>query len=156
MTAKAKTASTSNWRALLWTPGEWYVGAGGGYYRNFVPAREPRLTEYLARKAFGGEMFVSRNFPINKGLLEGLKPYVAADRRLCSAAAINRESRRDHGDHGDRDHDHDHGDYPDPDLYPGHGDDHSPLDHRCRLGDDAADHRQQAVEQKAQLVKDVL
>lgn len=66
--------------AFLWTPGHWYIAAGGGYYHNFVPAGEARLSDYLAEHAFGAEIFVSRTFPTQAGMLTSLKPYVAADR----------------------------------------------------------------------------
>ncbi|RJS94847.1 porin [Salinisphaera sp. Q1T1-3] len=65
---------------LLWTPGRWYGAIGGGYYRNFVPAGRPALSDYLARDAYGIEAYLSREFATPLGILKSTKPYIAADR----------------------------------------------------------------------------
>lgn len=66
--------------ALTWTPGQWYLSAGAGYYRNFVPYQTDRYDEFFNGDAYGLEYIARYTVPVNNAWLESIQPYVAGDR----------------------------------------------------------------------------
>lgn len=71
--------------ALTWTPGNWYLSAMGGVYKDFIPADKGGLRSstvlsadnYFKGSAHGWEGFVGYTFPIDTPVITAIQPYAA-------------------------------------------------------------------------------
>lgn len=68
--------------SIAWAPGPWYAALSGEYYGNFIPQTMRKRTDYnfFAGDAYGATAFLSRTFPVDKGPLLSIGPYVAGTR----------------------------------------------------------------------------
>ncbi len=66
--------------ALGWTPGNWTLSAGGGYYQNFLKSKLKRADDYFAGNAWGLEYFAGYKFPVQQAGIKAVMPYVMGDR----------------------------------------------------------------------------
>ncbi|MBZ9538681.1 porin [Modicisalibacter tunisiensis] len=66
--------------ALTWQPGQWYLSAGGGYYRNFVPSGIDTMNDFFTGDAYGVEYVAKYTVPVNDLFVKTVSPYVAGDR----------------------------------------------------------------------------
>lgn len=66
--------------ALSWTPDNWTISAGGGWYHNFMTTKMKKENEYFAGNAYGLEYFLGYTFPIDKYAVKSVQPYFMGDR----------------------------------------------------------------------------
>ncbi len=66
--------------ALSWTPDNWVLSAGGGFYENFLLTKRTNLNDYFAGNAWGIEYFAGYNFHIDQYGLKVIQPYFMGDR----------------------------------------------------------------------------
>lgn len=72
--------------ALSWTPDNWTLAAGLGWYQNYLPMKDgypiKNITRdnYFADDAWGYEYFIGYEFPVGQYLVKGIQPYVMGDR----------------------------------------------------------------------------
>jgi predicted porin len=72
--------------ALSWTPDNWTLAAGVGWYQNYLPMKSGftrslvTKDNYFADDAWGYEYFIGYEFPINQYLVKGIQPYIMGDR----------------------------------------------------------------------------
>ncbi len=66
--------------ALSWTPGNWTLSAGGGYYQNFLTSKKNTVGNYFADDAWGVEYFAGYKFPIGQYAVKSIQPYFMGDR----------------------------------------------------------------------------
>lgn len=87
---EGRDASTYNqniWgTALSWTPDNWTLAAGLGWYQNYIPLKGGYSAQPIdngnafADDAWGYEYFIGYAFPINQYALQAIQPYVMGDR----------------------------------------------------------------------------
>ena len=66
--------------SLGWTPGNWTIAAGGGYYQNFLKTKLKNANNYFAGDAWGVEYFAGYKFPVQQMGVKAVMPYVMGDR----------------------------------------------------------------------------
>lgn len=72
--------------ALSWTPDNWTLAAGFGWYQNFVPLKSGYTAKPInngngfANDAWGYEYFIGYAFPIGQYAVKSIQPYVMGDR----------------------------------------------------------------------------
>lgn len=66
--------------ALSWTPDNWTLSAGAGWYQNFSPTKQNTVNNYFADDAWGVEYFAGYKFPINQFAVKSIQPYFMGDR----------------------------------------------------------------------------
>ncbi|WP_343554707.1 autotransporter domain-containing protein [Pantoea sp.] len=66
--------------ALSYTPGNWTLSAGGGYYQNFLTTKKSVASNYFADDAWGVEYFAGYKFPIGQYAVKSIQPYFMGDR----------------------------------------------------------------------------
>ncbi|MDI5754378.1 porin, partial [Salmonella enterica subsp. enterica serovar Montevideo] len=66
--------------ALSWTPENWTIAAGGGWYQNFMTTKKVSVNDYFAGDAWGLEYFVGYAFPIGQYAVKAIQPYFMGDR----------------------------------------------------------------------------
>ncbi|MBJ3814607.1 porin [Shimwellia pseudoproteus] len=68
--------------ALSWTPDNWTLSAGGGYYQNYLVSKSSSKSpnNYFAGDAWGVEYFAGYKFPIGKYMVKSIQPYFMGDR----------------------------------------------------------------------------
>lgn len=66
--------------ALNWTPGNWTLSAGGGWYENFLTTRKANVHNYFADDAWGIEYYAGYKFPVKQFAVKAVQPYVMGDR----------------------------------------------------------------------------
>ncbi len=67
--------------ALSWTPDNWTLSAGAGWYQNFSPTKRNTVNNYFADDAWGVEYFAGYKFPIGQYAVKSIQPYFMGDRR---------------------------------------------------------------------------
>ncbi|MCZ4059319.1 autotransporter domain-containing protein [Pantoea sp. LMR881] len=66
--------------ALNWTPGNWTLSAGGGWYQNFLTTRQTNVHNYFADDAWGIEYYAGYKIPVKQYGLKAVQPYFMGDR----------------------------------------------------------------------------
>ena len=66
--------------ALSWTPGNWTLSAGGGWYQNFLLTKRSNVNDYFADDAWGVEYFAGYKIPVKQYGLKAVQPYMMGDR----------------------------------------------------------------------------
>ncbi|WP_416413152.1 porin [Pantoea sp. App145] len=66
--------------ALSWTPDNWTLSAGVGYYQNFLTTHKSTVHNYFAGDAWGVEYFAGYKFPIGQYAVKSIQPYFMGDR----------------------------------------------------------------------------
>ncbi len=66
--------------ALSWTPDNWTLSAGAGWYQNFSPTKKNTVNHYFADDAWGVEYFAGYKFPIGQYAVKSIQPYFMGDR----------------------------------------------------------------------------
>ncbi|MBS0905335.1 porin [Pantoea dispersa] len=66
--------------ALSWTPDNWTLSAGAGWYQNFSPTKRNTVNNYFADDAWGVEYFAGYKFPIGQYAVKSIQPYFMGDR----------------------------------------------------------------------------
>lgn len=66
--------------ALSWTPDNWTVSAGGGWYQNFIPSKTSMAKNYFAGDAWGIEYFLGYTIPVEQYAVKSIQPYFMGDR----------------------------------------------------------------------------
>lgn len=66
--------------ALSWTPDNWTLSAGAGWYQNFSPTKLNTVNNYFADDAWGVEYFAGYKFPIGQYAVKSIQPYFMGDR----------------------------------------------------------------------------
>ncbi len=66
--------------ALSWTPGNWTLSAGGGWYQNFMTTKRKDVHDYFAGDAWGVEYFAGYKIPVAQYGLKAVQAYVMGDR----------------------------------------------------------------------------
>ncbi|QDY40945.1 porin [Candidatus Pantoea soli] len=66
--------------ALSWTPDNWTLSAGAGWYQNYSPTKQNSVSNYFADDAWGVEYFAGYKFPIGQYAVKSVQPYVMGDR----------------------------------------------------------------------------
>lgn len=74
--------------ALSWTPDNWTLAAGAGWYQNYLPvSKNGKLSKtqinrgnFFADDAWGYEYFIGYAFPIGQYAVKSIQPYVMGDR----------------------------------------------------------------------------
>ncbi|WP_058959358.1 porin [Type-E symbiont of Plautia stali] len=66
--------------ALSWTPDNWTLSAGAGWYQNFSPTKKNNVNNYFADDAWGVEYFAGYKFAINQYAVKSIQPYFMGDR----------------------------------------------------------------------------
>ncbi|KGE78197.1 hypothetical protein FP66_04970 [Halomonas salina] len=79
--------------AITWTPNQWYLSVGGGYYRNFVPYMTGDTDRFFRGDAAGVEYVAKYAIPLDTAVVKEVTPYVAGDRLEM------RNGSDDHYDH---------------------------------------------------------
>ena len=65
--------------ALSWTPGNWTLSAGGGWYHNFLTTKINNDQDYFAGNAYGVEYYAGYNIPIKQYAIKSIQPYFMGD-----------------------------------------------------------------------------
>ena len=66
--------------ALSWTPDNWTLSAGAGWYQNFSPTKQNTVNNYFADDAWGVEYFAGYKFAIDQYAVKSIQPYFMGDR----------------------------------------------------------------------------
>ena len=66
--------------ALSWTPDNWTLSFGGGWYENFLTTGKKDIHNYFAGDAWGIEYFAGYKIPVGQYALKYVQPYVMGDR----------------------------------------------------------------------------
>ncbi|MBT0728507.1 porin [Rosenbergiella australiborealis] len=66
--------------SLGWTPGNWTVSAGAGFYQNFLKTKLRNTDHYFAGDAWGVEYFAGYKFPVKQMGIKAIMPYAMGDR----------------------------------------------------------------------------
>lgn len=66
--------------ALSWTPGNWTLSGGVGYYQNFLLTKTSQVHNYFADDAWGVEYYAAYKFPLANPVLTYIQPYAMGDR----------------------------------------------------------------------------
>jgi len=66
--------------ALSWTPDNWTLSFGGGWYENFLTTGQKNIHDYFAGDAWGIEYFAGYKIPVGQYALKYVQPYVMGDR----------------------------------------------------------------------------
>lgn len=65
--------------ALSWTPGNWTLSAGGGWYHNYLLTTKSDPQDYFAGNAYGVEYFAGYTIPVSKFAVQSVQPYFMGD-----------------------------------------------------------------------------
>jgi len=82
----AGTGESSIWdqaiigSALSWTPDNWTLSFGGGWYQNFMVLDKTSANDFFADDAWGIEYFAGYTIPVGQLALKSVQPYVMGDR----------------------------------------------------------------------------
>ena len=82
----AGTGETKTWdqtiigSALSWTPDNWTLSFGGGWYQNFMVLNKASVNNFFAGDAWGIEYFAGYTIPVGQFALKSVQPYVMGDR----------------------------------------------------------------------------
>ncbi|NDJ58592.1 porin [Enterobacteriaceae bacterium 4M9] len=66
--------------ALSWTPDNWTLSAGAGWYENFLTSKSGRINNYFAGDAWGVEYFIGYKIPVGQYAIKSIQPYFMGDR----------------------------------------------------------------------------
>lgn len=66
--------------ALSWTPENWTLSFGGGWYQNFMVLDKTSANDFFAGDAWGIEYFAGYTIPVGQFVLKSVQPYVMGDR----------------------------------------------------------------------------
>lgn len=66
--------------ALSWTPDNWTLSFGGGWYQNFMVLDKTSAHDFFAGDAWGIEYFAGYTIPVGQFALQSVQPYVMGDR----------------------------------------------------------------------------
>ncbi|ROP49886.1 putative porin [Enterobacter sp. BIGb0383] len=66
--------------ALSWTPDNWTLSFGGGWYQNFMVLNKASAQNFFAGDAWGIEYFAGYTIPVGQFALKSVQPYVMGDR----------------------------------------------------------------------------
>ncbi|HKS32422.1 MAG TPA: porin [Enterobacteriaceae bacterium] len=66
--------------ALSWTPDNWTLSFGGGWYQNFMVRDKSSAQNFFAGDAWGIEYFAGYTIPVGQFALKSVQPYVMGDR----------------------------------------------------------------------------
>ena len=66
--------------ALSWTPDNWTLSFGGGWYQNFMVLDKTSAKNFFAGDAWGIEYFAGYTIPVGQFALKSVQPYVMGDR----------------------------------------------------------------------------
>ena len=66
--------------ALSWTPDNWTLSFGGGWYQNFKVLDNTSAQNFFAGDAWGIEYFAGYTIPVGQFAVKSVQPYVMGDR----------------------------------------------------------------------------
>lgn len=66
--------------ALSWSPDQWTISVGGGWYQNFMTTKKVSIDHYFAGDAWGIEYYAGYKMPVGQYALKSVQPYVMGDR----------------------------------------------------------------------------